>query len=113
MFSDILFSLEGLGLKLTFNPGPVFSNFVNQDNFMNYSNIDQAIDHLQFQKAAIEITKEKLPKSKSLIGFVGGLWTLLRFAINKKKAVAKFEDFYFLFMKETLLPLIKKILHFS
>ena len=107
LFSDILFPLEGLGLPLKFNPGPIFGNFINKQNYQNYTNIDQAIDHMDFQKKTIELTLEKLPKSKSLIGFVGGLWTLLRFAVDKKKLFVP-ENFHFEFIQKTLLPLIKK-----
>ena len=85
LFSDILFLLEGLGLPLHFNPGPIFGDFITKDNLSEYSNIDKAIEHMEFQRKAIEITREQLPNSKSLIGFVGGPWTLLRFATNKKK----------------------------
>ena len=75
LFSDILFPLEGLGLPLQFNPGPIFGDYINQHNYQKYMNIDKAINHMKFQKEAIKITREKLPKTKSLIGFVGGLWT--------------------------------------
>ena len=108
LFSDILFPLEGLGLPLEFNPGPIFGDFINQDNFEKYTNIDQAIDHMSFQKEAIKITREQLPKTKSLIGFVGGLWTLLRFAVNKKDKLFTPLDFHFDFLEKTLLPLLKK-----
>ncbi len=37
LFSDILFLLEGLGLSLKFNPGPVFGNFITKDNFLSYT----------------------------------------------------------------------------
>ena len=63
---------------------------------------------MEFQSKAIRITREQLPNSKSLIGFVGGPWTLLRFATNKKKNLNKIEDFHFDFLKNILLPLIKK-----
>ena len=108
LFSDILFPLEGLGLPLEFNPGPIFGDFINEHNYEKYKNIDQAINHMSFQKDAIKITREQLPKSKSLIGFVGGLWTLLRFAVDKKNKFFKPTDFHFLFLEKTLLPLIKK-----
>ena len=108
LFSDILFPLEGLGLPLEFNPGPIFGEFINKDNYHKYSNIDQAIEHMAFQKEAVEITREQLPNSKSLIGFVGGLWTLLRFAVDKKNRSFEPEDFHFEFLEQTLLPLIKK-----
>ena len=108
LFSDILFPLEGLGLPLKFNPGPIFGNFINQHNYQKYTNLDQAIDHMAFQKEAIKITREQLPKSKSLIGFVGGLWTLLRFAVDKKNKSFEPDDFHFVFLEKTLLSLIKK-----
>lgn len=108
LFSDILFLLEGLGLPLHFNPAPIFGDFITKDNLSEYSNIDKAIEHMEFQRKAIKITKEQLPNSKSLIGFVGGPWTLLRFATNKKKNLNKIEDFHFDFLKNILLPLIKK-----
>ena len=108
LFSDILFPLEGLGLPLVFKPGPIFGDFINKDNFNKYTNIDQAIDHMKFQTEAIKLTREQLPKSKSLIGFVGGLWTLLRFAVNKKDKSFEPQNFHFEFLEKTLLPLIKK-----
>ena len=108
LFSDILFPLEGLGLPLMFKPGPIFGDFINQNNYQKYSDIDKAIDHMNFQKQAIQNTREQLPKSKSLIGFVGGLWTLLRFAVDKKNKLFEPKDFHFEFLEITLLPLIKK-----
>jgi len=108
LFSDILFPLEGLGLPLEFKPGPIFSDFIEEHNYQKYTNIDQAIDHMKFQKEAIKITREQLPNSKSLIGFVGGLWTLLRFAVDKKNKSFQPQNFHFEFIEKTLLPLIKK-----
>ena len=108
LFSDILFPLEGLGLPLQFNPGPIFGDYINQHNYQKYMNIDKAINHMKFQTEAIKITREKLPKTKSLIGFVGGLWTLLRFAVDKKNNFFTPQDFHFEFLEDTLLPLIKK-----
>ena len=84
LFSDILFILEGLGMNLKFNPGPIFEDYITKDNYKNYTDINAAIDHLEFQSKAIKLTREILPNSKSLIGFVGGPWTLLRFATDKK-----------------------------
>jgi len=98
LFSDILFLLEGLGMPLKFNPGPIFENFITKDNLSKHQNIEKAIEHMNFQRKAIEVTRQQLPKSKSLIGFVGGPWTLLRFAINKKKPLNKIEDFHFSFL---------------
>ena len=108
LFSDILFPLEGLGMSLSFNPGPQFKEFINKDNVSKFSNIEKAIEHMEFKKKAIELTLEKLPPNKSLIGFVGGLWTLFRFATNKNINDFKFEKYHSEFIKNILLPLIKK-----
>jgi len=107
LFSDILFLLEGLGMNLVFSPGPEFKENINKNNFQLYNDIDKAINHLNFQKHAIKITREKIPQSKSLIGFVGGLWTLLCYAVGKKTKITNIEDYHLIFLKKTLLPLIK------
>ena len=107
LFSDILFPLEGLGMPLSFSPGPVFGDILTKDNYKKYNNINRALEHMEFQRKALQYTREQLSASKSLIGFVGGLWTLLRFAIDKKKPINQIEDFYFTFMQDILLPLVK------
>ena len=107
LFSDILFILEGLGLNLKFNPGPKFQQSINKENFHLFNDINKAIEHMSFQKQALEITKEKISKSKSLIGFVGGPWTLLTYALGKKGKNFELQDYQLQFLKETLLPLLK------
>ena len=107
LFSDILYILEGLGLELKFDPGPKFSSYINASNLKDYSNIDKALDHLKFQSEAIKLTREKIPQSKSLIGFVGGPWTLVRYAFSKDKFFID-NKIYFEFLSTTLVPLLKK-----
>ena len=63
---------------------------------------------MTFQRDAIKFTRQKLAKDKSLIGFVGGLWTILRFATGQNKVKKKFQNFYIDFMETTLLEVIKK-----
>ena len=109
LFSDILFVLEGLGMSLKFNPGPIFSEELIKENLNKFNNIDKAIQHLQFQKEAIRLTKHKIPSNKSLIGFVGGPYTLLKFAIGKKNTVSlKNDSFEINFLNNTLVPLLIK-----
>ena len=108
LFSDILFILEGLGLELEFNPGPIFKEELNLNNYKKFTDIDRAIDHMTFQSDAIKFTRQKLAKNKSLIGFVGGLWTILRFATGQNKEKKNFQNFYIDFMETTLLEVIKK-----
>ena len=108
LFSDILFVLEGLGLELEFNPGPIFKEELNSNNYKKFKDIDRAIEHMTFQSDAIKFTRQKLAKDKSLIGFVGGLWTILRFATGQNKVKKNFQNFYIDFMETTLLEVIKK-----
>lgn len=108
LFSDILFVLEGLGLELEFNPGPIFKEELNSKNYKKFNDIDRAIEHMTFQSDAIKFTRQKLAKDKSLIGFVGGLWTILRFATGQNKEKKNFQNFYIDFMETTLLEVIKK-----
>ena len=108
LFSDILFVLEGLGLELEFNPGPIFKEELNIKNYKKFNDIDRAIDHMTFQSDAIKLTRQKLAKDKSLIGFVGGLWTILRFATGQNKEKKNFQNFYIDFMETTLLEVIKQ-----
>ena len=107
LFSDILYPLEGLGLSLEYNPGPIFNEYISKENFQKFTNIELALEHLKFQSECIKLTKEKLPASKSIIGFVGGLWTLLRYAIGRTNSIHKIESFHLDFMENILLPLIK------
>ena len=90
LFSDILFILEALGMNLKFNPGPIFEEELNKDNFQKYQNIEKAINFLEFQKKALKITRDKLPEDKSIIGFVGGPWTILNYAMGKKNLIGLF-----------------------
>ncbi len=45
-----------------------------------FRRFDDALGALQFQKEAVQETRKVLPKDKSLIGFVGGPWTLFTYA---------------------------------
>lgn len=80
MFSDLLFPLEALGMGLYYDPGPKFEEPLTPDKMNSVRSLEEALPHLAFQKKAMELTREKLPKEKSLIGFVGGPWTLFSYA---------------------------------
>ena len=103
LFSDILFILEALGLELKFNPGPQFKEHLTFENYERFNNIENVEEHMQFQQRAIKITREKLSKDKSLIGFVGGFWTVMRFAIGQNKEQKQFQKFYPEYIMENIL----------
>ena len=88
LFSDILFPIEGLGVPLKFDPGPKFEWHINEENYKDHSNLKLAIKHMEFQARAVTATREMLNPKKSLIGFVGGPWTLLNYAIGKEAKVS-------------------------
>lgn len=103
LFSDILFHLEGLGLPLKFDPGPKFEWNLDEDNWVDYKDIAQATKFLKFQKQAIEITRESLNRYKSLVGFVGGPWTILNYAIGDEEVSLEFKHMY---LEKVIIPLL-------
>jgi uroporphyrinogen decarboxylase len=85
IFSDILFVPYALGQKVEFikNEGPVLSKF-DLKSFLRNDKISFTQKLHPIYKA-IEITRKKLQKNKSLIAFVGAPWTLLIYMLNAKK----------------------------
>tara|TARA_B100001057_G_scaffold312899_1_gene312995 strand:- start:919 stop:1896 length:978 start_codon:yes stop_codon:yes gene_type:complete len=104
LFSDILFHLEGLGLPLHFDPGPKFEWNLDEDNWVDYKDVEKAIKFLNFQSNAIEQTRETLPYTKGLVGFVGGPWTILNYAIGDEEVSEEFKHMY---LKQVLVPLLR------
>ena len=85
IFSDILMIPHALGQKVNFikNEGPKLDKF-NLELFL--SNDEKKFSHkLNPVYRAIEITRKKLSKNKSLISFVGAPWTLLVYMLGIKK----------------------------
>tara|TARA_B110000977_G_scaffold40603_1_gene54605 strand:- start:482 stop:1462 length:981 start_codon:yes stop_codon:yes gene_type:complete len=105
LFSDILWHLEGLGLPLTFDPGPKFETHLSEENWKQHTDTDKAMDHLYFQQSAISATREMLPNNKSLIGFVGGPWSVLNYALGKNKVSQEFKTMY---LENVIVPLMAK-----
>ena len=85
IFSDILMVPYALGQKVDFvkDHGPVLSDF-NLKIFLDNDKITFT-EKLHPVYKAIEITRKKLDKKKSLISFVGAPWTLLIYMLGAKK----------------------------
>ena len=85
IFSDILMVPYGLNQKVEFikNQGPVLEEF----NFKKFLNNDKIsfTQKLHPVYKAIQKTRVKLEKEKSLIGFIGAPWTLLIYMLGLKK----------------------------
>lgn len=85
LFSDLLFPLEAMGMGLDYAPGPKLSHQLKtEEDIANLKDVDLAIESLVFQKKAMSLTREVLPKNVSLIGFLGGPWTLFTYATTGK-----------------------------
>ncbi len=89
IFSDILMVPYALGQKVEFvkDQGPILEDF----NFKKFVNNDKTTftQKLHPVYKAIEITRKKLEREKSLISFVGAPWTLFIYMmgvkVNKKE----------------------------
>ncbi len=84
IFSDILMVPFALGQNVKFvkNEGPELSE-LNLDLFLNKTN-EEFYETLKPVYKAINLTRKKLNKEKSLIGFVGAPWTLMVYMLNLK-----------------------------
>ncbi len=84
IFSDILIIPHATGQKVNFkkNLGPCLEEF-NFEKFQE-KNYHEYVKNLQPIYKAINLAREKLHKSKSLIGFAGAPWTLLVYMLNLK-----------------------------
>jgi uroporphyrinogen decarboxylase len=83
LFSDLLFPLEALGMGLQYtDSGPKLGWKLSHESISRLKPIEEAWPHLMFQGEAMRATRELLPKDKSLIGFVGGPWTLFVYAVE-------------------------------
>ena len=86
IFSDILMVPYALNQKVEFSKdqGPVLEEF-SLNKFLNNDNISFT-QKLHPVYKAIQITREKLDKKKSLIGFIGAPWTLLIYMLGVKQS---------------------------
>ncbi len=111
MFSDLLFPLEALGMPLDYTPGPTLGWHLDEHSMKKLNSPEGLGDFFGFQHEALKLTRKALPDDKSLIGFVGGTWTLFGYAVEGshkgglKKSKALFH-LYEKFSKDYLLPLL-------
>ena len=117
LFSDILFPLEALGMKLSYldsgKPELEKLNDINQIN--SFNTLSEAISLLSFQTKALEYTREQLSQDKSLLGFIGAPFTLFMFATHQYQKSDKIDlsdynlDLYEAFSKKIMGLLILSI----
>ena len=110
IFSDILMVPHALNQKVDFlkDQGPVLEEF-NYKKFLNNDKISFT-QNLHPVYEAIQKTREKLDKKKSLIGFIGAPWTLLIYMLGVKES-KKNIDYKIIKTKEFEVDLILDKLH--
>ena len=113
LFSDLLFPLEGLGMGLEYtDSGPQLGWKLNPETFSQLHSAEDAWPCLQFQGEAVRATRERLPQDRSLIGFVGGPWTLFVYAVegSHKGSLTASKDLLSLFPRfcEVMVPLLAR-----
>ena len=113
LFSDLLFPLEAFGMGLTYtDQGPRLGFQLDAQNLQTLKPYQEAIPFMQFQADALRATRSLLPASKSLIGFVGGPWTLFVYAVEGSHAgsLTKSKALLSLFPKfcELMVPFLKQ-----
>jgi uroporphyrinogen decarboxylase len=110
LFSDLLFPLEALGMGLQYTDhGPELGWQLNQNNFARLRSEEEAWPSLLFQGEALRATRDLLPRDRSLIGFVGGPWTLFVYAVagsHQRALAATNELSLFARFCERLIPLL-------
>ena len=89
LFSDLLFPLEALGMGLEYTDGgPRLGWHLDRESITRLLTVEEAWPALEFQGEAVRRTREVLPADRSLLGFVGGPWTLFTYAVEGKHSGA-------------------------
>ncbi|WP_413290170.1 uroporphyrinogen decarboxylase family protein [Bdellovibrio sp. HCB337] len=113
LFSDILYPLQAVGMGLEYTDhGPRLGFQLTPENIQNLKQGEDVVSFMSFQKEAMQKTRSVLPKDKSLIGFIGGPWTLFVYAVEgshagsltqSKRLISMFPQFL-----KKMLPLLKE-----
>lgn len=83
LFSDLLFPLEQMGLGLTYAPGPKLKTHLTSLEIVKSLKVSAPAEkYYDFQKEACSLIRKALPKERTLLGFVGGPWTLYTYAVD-------------------------------
>ena len=83
LFSDLLFPLDALGLRVSYDRGrPEVDGPLTFERLESFHPMEEALSRLSFQRDAVGLTRARLSPSKGLIGFIGGPWTLFVYAVD-------------------------------
>ena len=84
LFSDIMTPVQGMGVDLYFDPGPVVRNPIRTDAQIDA--LPQLVPErdVPFVLESIKLIRPELPRGAPLIGFAGGPFTLLCYLVCGK-----------------------------
>src|SRR5438552_17224462 len=113
LFSDLLFPLEALGMGLEYTDrGPQLAWKLEEKTFPRLRSTEKTWPQLWFQGEAVRATRDRLPQDRSLIGFVGGPWTLFVYPVegSHKGSLVESKKLLPLFSRfcETVVPLLAR-----
>ena len=115
LFSDLLFPLEALGFGLSYaTGGPKLDQTLTRATCDGLRSTDDALPRLLFQRDAMAASRAAVPADKTLLGFVGGPWTLFVYAMEGTHAGAlarskSADELYALFAARMVPLLIENI----
>ena len=71
LFSDLLFPLEAMGMGLEYSPGPKLAwHIETPEDAERLDSGSNLVSQLAFQAEAVRLTRQHLPASTGLLGFV-------------------------------------------
>jgi uroporphyrinogen decarboxylase len=82
LFSDIMTPLEGMGIDLDFDPGPIIRNPVRSSADVDALRVGDPEESVPFVLETIRILRRELPASAPLIGFAGAPFTTYCYAVE-------------------------------
>jgi uroporphyrinogen decarboxylase len=97
LFSDIMTPLEGMGIDLDFDPGPVIRNPVRTAADVDALRVGDPEESVPFVMETIRILRRELPESAPLIGFAGAPFTTYCYTVegHGSKTFSEAKAFFF------------------
>ena len=82
LFSDIMTPVEGMGVDLEFDPGPVIRTPVRSLSDVDRLRVPDPRETVPFVMETVEILRGELPRTAPLIGFAGAPWTVFCYLVE-------------------------------
>lgn len=110
LFSDIMTPVEGMGVELAFNPGPVITSPIRTKGQVDALRVPDPHESVPFVLETVSILRDALPASAPLIGFAGAPFTLFCYLVQGQGSKTFAEAKGFLYANpETSKVLLEKL----